>query len=798
VNASTASVEEIASLVPQRCSASAIQTLSAPFSPLEIKNVFFSLPRNKAPGPAGYCVEFFTAHWETVGHDMVVAVYDFLQSGQILKQWNSTLLTLVPKTSNATKLSEFRPIACCNTIYKVVSKILANRLKSVLPELIANSQSAFIPGRLLVENVLLATELIQGYNHKNISARGMLKVDLKKAFDSVHWEYILNMLKAMCFPSHFIRLIGECITTTRFSVCVNGETCGFFKGTKGLRQGDPLSPYLFVLAMEGFTQMLTKSYNNNLIGRHPSATNPLVSHLAFADDIMVFFDGNSQSLEKIADVLQDFSVSSGLSMNKSKTDLILAGVNQLETSRMTSIGFNLGSLPFRYLGLPLMHRKLRNADYRALIDKITGRFSSWSARALSYAGRKELISSVIYGTVNFWASAFILPKGCLKSIESLCSRFLWNGDITKKAAAKVAWETLCLPKQEGGLGFRSFSLWNKTLCLKLIWRLFSSKDSLWAEWQRQNRIKDGGFWMIDENKQTSWTWKSLLRLRPLASSFIRGLLGDGKNLSFWFDWWTPMGPLINFLGQSGPSQTGIALNKTVAQVCSSAGWNLRPARSPQAELLHIHLTTVIPPDSTHGLDSFVWKVGSEEFRSFSTSKTWDSLRQRSALMSWTEQVWFKGAIPRHAFLSWLTHLDRLPTRERLVNWGLQIDTSCCLCGSSLESRDHLFLHCEVSQIIWAKANRRLGYTPFLFHTWDALSAWLNAYDSTSPRTLRRLVAQAIIYGIWRERNNRYHNNISTEANVLFKALDRQIRDAILGKQKRKNFRNLMRVWLKYD
>ncbi|XP_010445721.1 PREDICTED: uncharacterized protein LOC104728445 [Camelina sativa] len=276
------------------------------------------------------------------------------------------------------------------------------------------------------------------------------------------------------------------------------------------------------------------------------------------------------SLENITELLQDFSLLSGLSMNKDKTDLFLAGVNQDETSRIGTLGFNLGSLPIRYLGLPLTHRKLRIYDYRPLLDKISAKFSSWLARALSYAGRKALITSAIYGIVNFWASAFILPKGCIKSIESMCSRFLWCGDITKKPAVKVAWHSLCLPHEEGGL-----------------------------EWMRNNKIKDGVFWQIDAKKQTSWTRKTLLQLRPLALQFLRCKVGNGR-----------------------------------------------------------------------------------------------------------------------------------------------------------------------------KVTKRLGYRPFVFHTWTALSAWLDRKDSTSSINLRRLVAQAVLYTIWTERNARLHNNIATSAHILFKHLDR--------------------------
>lgn len=128
-----------------------------------------------------------------------------------------------------------------------------------------------------------------------------------------------------------------------------------------------------------------------------------------------------------------------------------------------------------------MHRKLRLYDYRPLLEQISNRFTSWSSRALSFAGRKKLISSVIYSTVNFWMSSFILPKGCLKKIENLCSRFLWNGNITRKTVAKVSWKSICLPKEDSGLGLRNFALWNKTLCLRLIWILFANSNSLWVK-----------------------------------------------------------------------------------------------------------------------------------------------------------------------------------------------------------------------------------------------------------------------------------------------------------------------------
>lgn len=328
VTLSPVSQDDIANLLPYRCSQEAYQQLAAPYSHEDIRKVFFSLPRGKSPGPDGYPTEFYTAHWRSVGSDMTSAVSEFFSSGTLLQQWNATVLTLIPKKINATSISDFKPISCCNTTYKVVSKLLASRLKQVLPLIISNTQSAFIPGRLMIENVLMATELINGYNWKSISKRYMLKVDLKKAFDSLEWSFIFKIMQALEFPDSFIRLIRQCITTTRFSVAINGEMCGYFRGTKGLRQGDPLSPYLFVLAMEVLSQLLNANYRNGRIGLHPNASHPLVTHLAFADDLMIFFDGEKNSLICIADTLHEFSSWSGLTMNRNKTELFIAGMTQ--------------------------------------------------------------------------------------------------------------------------------------------------------------------------------------------------------------------------------------------------------------------------------------------------------------------------------------------------------------------------------------------------------------------------------------------------------------------------------------
>lgn len=294
--------------------------------------------------------------------------------------------------------------------------------------------------RLLAENVLLATEIVHGYNRNGIEPRGMLKVDLRKAFDSVRWDFIISALRALAIRKKFINWVFQCIATPTFSIFVNGVTRGFFKSNKGLRQGDPVSPYLFVLAMEVFSKLLHSRFQASYIHYHPKTSDLSISHLMFADDVMIFFDGRSSSLHRICEALDDFASWSGLHVNKDKTHLFHAGLDSCESTSIEKFGFPTGSLPIRYLGLPLMSRKLRISEYEPLLASLTSSFKAWAVKYLSFAGRVQLIASVISMKVNFWISTFLLPQGCLKKIESLCSRFLWSGNIEK------------LPKVQKSLG----------------------------------------------------------------------------------------------------------------------------------------------------------------------------------------------------------------------------------------------------------------------------------------------------------------------------------------------------------
>ncbi|KAG7561138.1 Reverse transcriptase zinc-binding domain [Arabidopsis thaliana x Arabidopsis arenosa] len=772
------SVDTIRAIHPFRCDDSLSAKLSAIPTVEEITLSVFSMPKNKAPGPDGFPVEFFWDTWSVVKDSLISAVQEFFRTGHLLRKFNATAIILIPKDTGADRLANFRPVACCNTIYKIITRIISNRLKLFISTAVQGNQVGFIKGRLLCENVLLASELVEGFHLEGAVSRGCLQIDLTKAYDNVNWDFLINILLAMNLPSIFINWIRVCISTPSYSVAFNGELIGFFQGKKGIRQGDPMSSHLFVLIMDILAKFLDKGVINSIFQPHPKCLAPMITHLSFADDVLVFFDGSDSSIAGILSILDDFKNGSGLGINRQKTALLIDGgdFNALEALSERH-GVSHGSFPVRYLGVPLMAQKMRKHDYQPLLDRINFKFSSWTVRHLSFAGRLQLLKSVIYSTINFWISIFILPNQCLLKLEQMCNAFLWKGAPNSARGAKIAWDVVCSSKECGGLGLKRLASWNSVMALKLIWMLFTKAGSLWVSWVRINLIGHRNFWTLNPTYSGSWIWKKLCKLRVLARPFVVCEIGTGQTASFWQDNWTGLGPLIDITGPSGPQVVGMPLTSLVRDALRGRGWWLSSSRSrnPIIALLKDSLPVAENMiDSLHD-DIYLWKPDHHAPSNiFSTEKTWTALNPNGVPVTWHKSVWFKDHIPKHAFICWVVAWNRLHTRDRLRSWGLNISPSCVLCNASLETRDHLFFECGFSMQVWSYFTARTNLTPPI--PFMSCLSWVrSASRDKNIALIIKLIFQASIYLIWKERNLRIHTSTSTPPSVTIKAIKQLLR-----------------------
>ncbi|XP_074266690.1 uncharacterized protein LOC141589970 [Silene latifolia] len=381
---------------------------------------------------------------------------------------------IVPDVALLENVSQFWPIPCCNVIYKVISKLLCTRLARILPSIISPNQGGFIKGRNIIENIL--------------------------------------MLVALNFPPHFIKLIKECVTTASYSLVLNGEPFGFFQGKQGLRQGDPLSPLLFTIAME----YLSRYWLLQLIR-------------------------DKQSVMVMLRSFATFSEASGLHMNRQKSNIYFTGVQRHDKDYIIGIsGCVEGQIPFKYLGVPITAGKLGKRECQALIEKIIERIRSFVARKLSYAGRLILVKSVLTSLFTYWANIFLIPKGVMKKIDSICRNYLWDGTNIYLRAPLVSWEHVCNPQSEGGLGIRYSSTWNMATVGKVVWWLYSKPDSLWVKWVHQIYIK-GNYWDSHVPKtHMSGNWKTICKIKEVFKpGYVNGVWlvdKDGYNVSSGYEW----------------------------------------------------------------------------------------------------------------------------------------------------------------------------------------------------------------------------------------------------------------------
>lgn len=206
------------------------------------------------------------------------------------------------------------------------------------------------------------------------------------------WGFLEDVLKGLNFPERFCGWIHQCISTPAYSISLNGEIKGFFPGMKGLRQGDPLSPFLFVLCIEYMSRLFKARTLGSAFKFHPKCGLHNITHLAFADDLMVLARGDRPSVQILANILTEFGEVSGLHANNLKSSLFLAGVQGVETQAIEeALHFTRGSFPFIYLGIPLSASRLRGSNYAPLIERIAELIKTWTSLTLSYAGRLELI-----------------------------------------------------------------------------------------------------------------------------------------------------------------------------------------------------------------------------------------------------------------------------------------------------------------------------------------------------------------------------------------------------------------------
>jgi len=266
------------------------EVLERHFDEEETTKALFDCCGDKAPVPDGMTMAFLQANWDTMRGEVLTMFSEFHSNDKFVASLNATFIWLIPKKADTRNIKDYRPISLIGCIYKLLSKVLARRLRKVIGSLISKNQNAFVGDRQILDGVLIANELIDS-RFKSGKPGVICKTDIEKAYDHVNWDFLFYIVARMGFRERWIAWIRHSVSSASFAVLINGSPSQFFSASRGLHQGDPISPLLFLLVMEVFTRMLQVATTAGLLSGFfvgQGSANSAVSHLLFADDTITF------------------------------------------------------------------------------------------------------------------------------------------------------------------------------------------------------------------------------------------------------------------------------------------------------------------------------------------------------------------------------------------------------------------------------------------------------------------------------------------------------------------------------
>jgi mannosylglycoprotein endo-beta-mannosidase len=476
-------------------------------------------------------------------------------------------------------------------------------------------------------------------------------------------------------------------------ISINGKARGYFNCNRGVRQGDTLSPLLFCLAEEVLSRSISRLVSQGNLNQIKGTRNVRVpSHSFYADDLMIFCKGSLNGLRHLKELFNIYALESGQVINNSKSTIFSGSITQGRLNLIVQLfNFNLGSLPFNYLGIPIFKGKPKSSVLQPIADRIKLKLSAWKASLLSIAGRVQLVRSVIQSMLTYSISIYSWPSSLLKDLEKCIRNFIWSGDIEKRKLVTISWQKMCRPLEQGGLNLRSLISLNTASNLKLCWSLFND-DSSWAKLLRDRVFRKR---KTSQHHIFSSIWSSVKEEFEIIRENSVWSLGNGRDINFWHDCWCG-NPLVDQL--QIPIHFGQSLSATVSDFIHNGQWNL----PPQLTIMFSNLSSIvhnvtIPLEDYH--DKLLWKHS--DSGDLELKQAYSFKRQQYQDLYWAKLIWIHAIPPSKSLLVWRLMHQKVPTDENLMSRGCAIPSICNLCSCHSESSFHIFFECAFAVRLWS-------------------------------------------------------------------------------------------------
>ncbi|XP_013624410.1 PREDICTED: uncharacterized protein LOC106330501 [Brassica oleracea var. oleracea] len=604
----------------------------------EVRISVFSIGATRAPGPDGLTASFYQTYWDIVGPAVVEEVQHFFNTGEFYTDLNHTNLCLIPKIPNPITMKDFRPIALFR---------------------------------------------------KRISENYMaVKTDVSKAYDRIEWKFLAEVMRKKGFCEKWIMLIMKCVTSVSFSVMVNGSSYGHMNGTRGLRQGDPLSPTLFILCADVLSSLIQQAERNNEIQPvRLSIGGPSISHLLFADDSLFFLKADQTNSLRLLQIFKDYENVSGQMINLEKSSITF-GTKVFQQTRdmiQNTLGIpNIGD-GGKYLGLPEQFGRNKKEMFMYVRDSVNGKVNGWQNRYLNMAGKEILIKSVALAMSVYSINCFKLPVELCNEIDGILSRFWWGSTETNRKMSWLSWKRLSKSKQSGGLGFRNLQSFNQALLANQVWKINQRPNSLVYRVLKHRYFKKTTMSKAKRGYQSSYGWQSLLHGRDLLEQGMQYSIGSGDTTTI-SDTWLPITPprAPRLLPYSNP----LLSVKTLIDPISNQ-WDLEVIHDliEQSDIPIIQ-KVYLPYHPVP--DGIIWPYTSDGNYSVKSGYHYITITQDAEIIPPP-----LASSPALTKMIWI-----VAVKENLRHRHIPVDPICPRCCDDNESSDHAFFTCLFSQQVW--------------------------------------------------------------------------------------------------
>ncbi|XP_057779784.1 uncharacterized protein LOC130998382 [Salvia miltiorrhiza] len=712
----------------------------------EIVAAVFGMDVNSAPGPDGFSGMFFQKCWSIIKNDVILVVHAFFHHSYLPNGCNSNTMILIPNKDTVDTVSDLLPIVLSNFFFNIISKIMASRLNVVAASHVSPNQFGFISGRNIHDCIMLSSE---GFNCMHRTNRGLnmaCKIDIRKAFDTIRWGFIMQVLRATGYHESFIQWVQIIFASARLSILYNGNLSGYFACSRGVRQGDPLSPILFGIAEDVLSSIFQSCVEScHLAPMGFSRTRNFPTHLFYADDIILFCKATVRNACKIQEILNYYGSISGQHCSTEKSNIFFA--RRVPTDRRRAIHrvlpFSIGSRPTTYLGVPISVGRTHASFFMPIYDRIVQKFARWKGIQLSIAGRLCLVKSIIQSSMVHSIMVYKWPKSLLHALDRKCRNFVWSGNVDKKPTCVVSWGRACSPKEEGGLGIRSFTLMNQSYLMKLAWKMIKGAD--WAHQLIRSRYLTK-FGYAKPSIANFPVWVGVKHEIDQLMENTYSCISRGDNTYFWRDNWLGY-TLVDKL--KIPHYMHDYLNFSVQDYFYDGVWHFSASfvnRFPEvvADILLVLMSGEA--------DSLYWKHSVRG--DILTALAFSNKCHCFPKVKWGTWIWEPFIPVRRSILCWRVIHGRLPTLDILIRQGFSAPNGCLLCFMGAESISHLMWECTKIRLLW----KELLLWFEMDHLWECIdihaflvAAW-NAPFSSRIRAFWKAGIISLMWKIWDCRN----------------------------------------------